>query len=68
MGNLRFDIIRGLSKKHAIAVESPKSLTSEFYGRNIFGRKQMSKYLSKETYKAFSKVLDQGAPDRKSVV
>lgn len=62
MGNLRFDIIRGLSKKHAIAVESPESLTSEFYGRNIFGRKQMSKYLSKETYKAFSKVLDQGAP------
>lgn len=47
-------------KKQALAVTPPATATSEYYGKYVFDRKQMSKYLSKETMKALLKVIDQG--------
>lgn len=47
-------------KKQALAVTPPAGATSEYYGKYVFDRKQMSKYLSKETMKALLKVIDQG--------
>ncbi len=37
-----------------------KSLTEELYASNLFGQKEMKERLSKETYKAIKKVIDDG--------
>lgn len=62
MSHLRFQVVSEAFKKKAVAVEVPQKHTSEYFGSNVFGRKQMAKYLSQETYKAFCDVLDKGAP------
>ncbi len=49
MANLRFQVVGEAFKKKAVAVEAPKGLTSEYFGKYVFGREQMAKYLSKET-------------------
>lgn len=62
MNQLRFRVVNEAFKKKAVAITAPQKHTSEYYGTNVFGRKQMSKYLSKDTYEAFCNVLDHGAP------
>lgn len=62
MNHLRFQVVSETFKKKAVAVDVPKKHTSEYYGMLVFGRKQMAKYLSQETFKAFCDVLDNGAP------
>ena len=61
MANLRFQVVGEAFKKKAIAVEAPKGLTSEYFGKYVFGREQMAKYLSKETVKVIRDVIDNGA-------
>ena len=58
--SLRFQMVGDAFKKQAIAVAAPAAATSDYYGKYVFDRKQMSKYLSKETMKALLKVIDQG--------
>ena len=62
MGNLRFQVLQAAFTKKPVAVEAPGRAVSEYYGCNVFGRKQMARYLSAETYRAFCNVLDHGAP------
>jgi len=61
MANLRFQVVGEAFKKKAVAVEAPKGLTSEYFGKYVFGREQMAKYLSKETVKVIRDVIDNGA-------
>ena len=62
MSHLRFQVLSEAFKKKAVSFDPPHHHTSEYYGMLVFGRKQMAKYLSQETYKAFCDVLDNGAP------
>ena len=41
---------------------TPNQKVSEYYGENVFNRKAMQKYLSKETYKALTHAIDNGTP------
>ena len=61
MSNLRFQIVGDAFRKKAVEVEAPKELTSEYFGKYVFGRKEMEKYLSKETVKKISDVIHNGA-------
>ncbi|MCQ2605739.1 MAG: glutamine synthetase III [Bacteroidales bacterium] len=61
MSNLRFQVVGEAFKKKAVAVEAPESVTSEYFGKYVFGREQMAKYLSKETVKKIRDVIDNGA-------
>ena len=61
MSNLRFDVVGEAFKKQALAVEAPGEFSSEYFGKYVFDRKQMTKYLSKETLKIISDVIDRGA-------
>lgn len=62
MKNLRYAAVLAASQKKAVEVIPPAKKTSEYYGEQVFNRKMMMQYLSKETYAALSKAIDNGKP------
>ncbi len=60
MSILRFKAVEEASKRVPVEVTNPKQLPSEYFGKNVFNRIQMSKYLSKETMKTVLDAIDQG--------
>ncbi len=60
MSILRFKAVEEASKRKPIEVKTPKQLPSEYFGKYVFNRTQMSKYLSKETMKTVLDAIDQG--------
>ncbi|HPH62215.1 MAG TPA: glutamine synthetase III [Paludibacteraceae bacterium] len=62
MSTLRFKVVGESFKKKAMAVTKPTELTSEYYGKFVFNREKMAKYLSKETMKVITNVIDKGMP------
>ena len=62
MSNLRFQVVEEAFKKHALEVETPSKRPSEYFGKYVFDRKKMFKYLSKEVYDKLVDVIDHGPP------
>lgn len=62
MSKLRFKAIGIASDRKPIEVQKPGCKTSDYYGEMVFNRKAMSRYLSKETFKALSDAIDKGEP------
>lgn len=60
MSKLRFKAVEEAYKKKAVAVAAPEQLTSDYYGRYVFNKDQMTKYLSKETLDALINVIEKG--------
>ncbi|MBK5719739.1 glutamine synthetase III [Dysgonomonas sp. Marseille-P4677] len=60
MTKLRFKAVAIASERKPVEVKKPKGKTSEYYGERVFNRKAMSKYLSKETFKALNNAIDRG--------
>ena len=60
MSKLRFEAVIEASKRLPETVEVPKKQPSEYYGKLVFNRKQMAKYLSKETIKVVVDAIDEG--------
>ena len=58
----RFNAVEKASNRKAVEAVTPKQKVSEYYGENVFNRKAMQKYLSKETYKALTHAIDNGTP------
>ena len=50
----RFNAVEKASNRKAVEAITPTHKVSEYYGENVFNRKAMQKYLSKETYKALT--------------
>ena len=50
----RFNAVEKASNRKAVEAVTPEHKVSEYYGENVFNRKAMQKYLSKETYKALT--------------
>ncbi|MBR1799791.1 MAG: glutamine synthetase III [Bacteroidales bacterium] len=67
MSNLRFKVLQQAFEKKPIEIGCPKESTSSYYGKYVFGRRQMARYLSAETYKEFCAVLDNGAPFNRNI-
>ena len=59
--NLRFQVVEEAFKKRAIEVKVPKERPSEFFGKYVFDRKKMYKYLPKDVYDTMIDVMDNGA-------
>ena len=57
---LRFKVVEEAFKRKAIPVAAPDKSLTEYYGKYVFNRKQMSKFLSKETLKTISDAIDKG--------
>lgn len=60
MSTLRFNVVEDAFKKKAVHVEAPGKSVSEYYGKYVFNREQMAKYLSKETLKVIFDAVDKG--------
>ncbi|MFA6871677.1 MAG: glutamine synthetase III [Bacteroidaceae bacterium] len=62
MSKLRFRVVENAFKKKAIEVVSPTERPSEYFGKYVFNRSMMFKYLSSETYAKLRDVIDNAAP------
>ncbi|MGI6233249.1 MAG: glutamine synthetase III [Prevotella sp.] len=62
MTNLRFDAVAEASRKRPVEVISPVERPSEFFGRKVFNRQKMYKYLPADVYEKLIDVIDNGAP------
>ena len=66
MSELRFNVVESAFRKKAATVEIPDGRPCDYFGKYVFGREQMSRYLSIETYASMIGVIDNGATlDRK---
>ncbi len=61
MGNLRFDVIEKAFRKHALNVMAPTERPAEFFGKYVFSRSKMYKYLPASVYDKLIDVMDNGA-------
>ncbi len=46
----------------ATEVKAPSNTPSDYFGEKVFGRKQMRKYLNKQTYEALISTMEGGSP------
>ncbi|MBR2369423.1 MAG: glutamine synthetase III [Paludibacteraceae bacterium] len=60
MSGLRFRVVSEAFTKKALQVTPPKENISEYYGRYVFGRKEMAKFLSDDCMQALIKAIDLG--------
>ena len=59
--NLRFQVVEEAFKKRPLEVETPKQRPSEYFGKYVFNREKMYKYLPKDVYEKLIDVIDNGA-------
>lgn len=58
----RFKAVERASNRKAVPALVPQQKVSEYFGENVFNRKAMEKYLSKETYQALIYAIDNEVP------
>ena len=62
MANLRFQVVAEAFKKKPIEIPAPAERPSEFFGKYVFNKQKMFKYLPKKVYDKMLDVIDNGAP------
>ena len=62
MANLRFKAVEEASKRKVSEVPAPADKTSDYFGKYVFDRNNMRKYLSRETLKLVLNAIDKGEP------
>jgi len=60
--NLRFKVVDEAFKRGPVTVELPKERPSEYFGKYVFNKQKMFKYLPAKVYKKMCDVIDNGAP------
>ena len=61
MANLRFEAVAEASRKRPVEVLAPVERPSEFFGKKVFNRQRMYKYLPADVYAKLVDVIDNGA-------
>ena len=61
MEALRFQVVGEAFKKKPLDVKTPVERPSEYFGKKVFNREKMYKYLPKEVYEKMMDVMDNGA-------
>ena len=61
MTNLRFEAVTEASRKKPVDVIAPVERPSEFFGKKVFNRARMYKYLPADVYEKLIDVIDNGA-------
>ena len=62
MASLRFQVVGEAFKKQPLDVPAPAERPSEFFGKYVFNKQKMFKYLPKKVYDKMLDVIDNGAP------
>ncbi|MCI7044811.1 MAG: glutamine synthetase III [Prevotella sp.] len=60
MTNLRFQVVAEAFKKKPLDVKSPAERPYEYFGKYVFNREKMYKYLPKDVYEKLIDVIDNG--------
>ena len=58
---LRFQVVEEAFKKKAVEVPTPSERPSEYFGKYVFNRQKMYKYLPADVYAKLIDVMDNGA-------
>ena len=61
MSNLRFQVVEEAFKKKALEVKAPSERPSEYFGKYVFNREKMYKYLPADVNAKLIDVIDNGA-------
>ncbi len=67
MANLRFEVVAEAFKKKPLDVTVPEERPSEYYGKNVFNRHKMYKYLPRDVYEKLIDVIDNGSTLDRSI-
>ena len=59
---LRFKVVDEAFKRAPVYVEQPQERPSEYFGKYVFDRQKMCKYLPSQVYEKMCDVIDNGAP------
>ncbi len=59
--NLRFQVVEEAFKKRALDVKAPSERPSEYFGKYVFNKEKMYRYLPKNVYDKMIDVMDNGA-------
>ena len=62
MSLLRFKMLETALSQKAVKVVAPSNNPSDYYGQKVFGRRQMRKYLNKQTYEALVATIENRTP------
>ena len=65
--NLRFQVVEEAFKKHALDVKAPSERPSEYFGKYVFNKEKMYRYLPKDIYDKMIDVIDNGASLDRSI-
>ena len=65
--NLRFQVVEEAFKKRAHEVKAPSERPSEYFGKYVFNKEKMYRYLPKDVYDAMIDVIDNGASLDRSI-
>ena len=60
MDNLRFEVLKEAFRKRPVELKIPKERPSELFGKNVFNREKMFKYLPIDVYNKMVDVMDNG--------
>ena len=60
MTNLRFQVVGEAFKKKPVEVKTPAERPYEYFGKKVFNREKMYKYLPKDVYEKLIDVIDNG--------
>ena len=61
MEALRFQVVGEAFKKKALDVKAPDERPAKYFGKKVFNREKMYKYLPKDVYEKMIDVMDNGA-------
>lgn len=62
MSTLRFQALNAVLSRTIPDVKAPSSKISDYFGVNVFDKKKMKEYLSKEAYQSIGNSIDLGEP------
>ena len=65
--NLRFQVVEEAFKKRALDVKAPSERPSEYFGKYVFNKEKMYRYLPKNVYDKMIDVIDNGASLDRSI-
>lgn len=67
MANLRFQVVEEAFKKKPLEVIAPVERPSEYFGKYVFNRAKMYKYLPTNVYEKLVNAMDNGSPLDRSI-
>ena len=62
MSHLRFKVVEEAFKKRPTFVAPSTERPSAYFGKYVFNKEKMNRYLSADTYEKLTKAVEQGAP------